>query len=139
MVVTNDVHYVLESDGSPHDVLLCVQTSARGQRAKSHAHVRQLLPQEPPANGGSVPPYLDLPASAFDNTLRIAEMCGVDLEDNEYHLPDLPIPEGNYKPPRHHRAGSQAACTASRPIDAIQERKERELRIIHEMGFDVCF
>ena len=25
-------------------------------------------------------PYLDLPASAFDNTLRIAEMCNVDLK-----------------------------------------------------------
>ncbi len=25
-------------------------------------------------------------------------MCNVDLEDNEYHLPDLPIPEGfNYE------------------------------------------
>ena len=28
MVVTNDVHYVREEDADPHDVLLCVQTSA---------------------------------------------------------------------------------------------------------------
>jgi DNA polymerase III alpha subunit len=39
-------------------------------------------------------PFIDLPASAFDHSLRIAEMCEVDLEDPTYHLPDLPIPEG---------------------------------------------
>jgi DNA polymerase-3 subunit alpha len=26
LVATNDVHYVREQDGGPHDVLLCVQT-----------------------------------------------------------------------------------------------------------------
>lgn len=36
LVVTNDVHYVAESDGSPHDVLLCVQTGARPRR-EAHA------------------------------------------------------------------------------------------------------
>ena len=33
-------------------------------------------------------PLVDLPDSAFTNSLKIAERCNVDLEDKEFHLPD---------------------------------------------------
>ena len=143
MVVTNDVHYVLESDGGPHDVLLCVQTSAavsaqnRMRMSDGSYFLKSRQQME-----AAFRPYLDLPASAFDNTLRIAEMCNVDLEDNEYHLPDLPIPEGfNYETYLRHltEQGLERLYGEQAHSDAIQERKERELRIIHEMGFDVYF
>jgi DNA polymerase III alpha subunit len=35
-------------------------------------------------------PLVDLPESAFTNSLKIAEMCQVDLEDSSFHLPELP-------------------------------------------------
>jgi DNA polymerase-3 subunit alpha len=143
MVVTNDVHYVLESDGGPHDVLLCVQTSAavsaqNRMRMSDGSYFLKSREQMEAA----FRPYIDLPASAFDNTLRIAEMCDVDLEDNEYHLPDLPIPDGfNYETYLRHltEQGLERLYGGKAHSDAIQERKERELRIIHEMGFDVYF
>jgi DNA polymerase-3 subunit alpha len=69
-------------------------------------------------------------------------MCEVDLEDPTYHLPDLPIPEGfTYETYlRHLTEEGLQRLYGERATDAdVQERKERELRIIHQMGFDVYY
>ncbi len=143
LLVTNDVHYVKEEDGGPHDVLLCVQTSAhfndekrmRLSDASYFMKSRQQLEE-------TFRPYIDLPASAYDNSLRIAEMCEVDLEDKEYHLPDMPIPEGftysSYL--RHLTVTGLAERYGERAMNEdVQARMEKELRIIDEMGFAIYF
>ena len=59
-----------------------------------------------------------------------------------YHLPDLPIPDGfTYETYlRHLTEEGLARLYGERAGSSeVQERKERELRIIHEMGFDVYF
>ncbi|HIQ05622.1 MAG TPA: DNA polymerase III subunit alpha, partial [Anaerolineae bacterium] len=143
LVVTNDVHYVHPEQASPHDILLCVQTQSLVRQSdrmrmsdgsyylKSEQELRAVFQ-----------PLADLPNSAFANTLKIAEMCNVDLEDDQYHLPDIDIPPGyTYETylrhltekGLHHRYGSRAN-------DAdVRARMEHELRIIHEMGFDVYY
>ncbi|RME51020.1 MAG: DNA polymerase III subunit alpha, partial [Caldilineae bacterium] len=146
MVVTNDVHYVRAEDARPHDTLLCVQTNSLttdpkrmrmsdgSYYLKSEAEMRALFR-----------PLADLPENAFTNTLKIAEMCQVDLEDPHYHLPDLPaevIPPGyNYKTFLRKLTDEGLARRygerASSP--EIQARKEHELRIISRMNFDVYF
>ncbi|MFN2166084.1 MAG: DNA polymerase III subunit alpha, partial [Anaerolineae bacterium] len=83
-----------------------------------------------------------LPDSAFTNTVRIAEMCDVDLEDRSFHLPDIKIPEGHtYE--SYLRALTDEGLRrryGSRADDPdVQARKEHELKIIHDMGFDVYF
>lgn len=143
MVVTNDVHYVREEDSVPHDVLLCVQTgttvdTAKRMRMDGNSYFLKSREQMEAV----FRPLVDLPASAFDNTLLVADMCEVDLEDNTYHLPDLPIPEGfTYETYlRHLTEDGLVRLYGDRAADpALQERKERELRIIHDMGFDVYF
>jgi DNA polymerase-3 subunit alpha len=143
LVVTNDVHYVAEADGSPHDVLLCVQTGARVHEEKRMRLSDQSYFLKSRAQmEETFRPLIDLPASAFDHTITIAEMCEVDLEDKEFHLPDLPIPEGfTYETYlRHLTEEGLAHLYGDRANDSdVQERKERELRIINEMGFDVYF
>ncbi len=143
LLVTNDIHYVKEEDGGPHDVLLCVQTSAhfkdekrmRLSDASYFMKSRKQLEE-------TFRPYIDLPASAYDNSLRIAEMCEVDLEDKEYHLPDMPIPEGftysSYL--RHLTVTGLAERYGERALNEdVQARMEKELRIIDEMGFAIYF
>jgi DNA polymerase-3 subunit alpha len=88
-LVTNDVHYVTAQDAEAHDTLLCVQTNSlitqqkrmrlsdSGYYLKSEAEMRALFR-----------PLADLPDTAFTNSLKIAEMCEVDLEDKSFHLPD---------------------------------------------------
>lgn len=88
-LVTNDVHYVTAQDAQAHDTLLCVQTTSlitqqkrmrlsdNGFYLKSEAEMRALFR-----------PLADLPDSAYTNSLKIADMCEVDLEDKSFHLPD---------------------------------------------------
>lgn len=142
-VATNDVHYVREQDGGPHDVLLCVQTGVQiSQTNRMRMSDGSYFLKSRAQMEDTFRPFIDLPPSAFDNTLRIAEMCTVDPEDSTYHLPHLPIPEGHTYETRLRElteAGLQRLY-GPRAADAeVQERKERELRIIHEMGFDVYY
>jgi len=93
MVVTNDAHYVYEKDADPHDVLLCVQTSAllsdpKRLRYNGTSFYLKNLEQM----RQTFLPLADLPDSAFTNTIKIAEMCNADPEDDDYHLPDIAIP-----------------------------------------------
>jgi DNA polymerase III subunit alpha len=143
LLVTNDVHYVREEDSTPHEVLLCVQTGTRMQDEKRMRLSDQSYFLKSRAQmEATFRPLIDLPASAFDSSVLIAEMCEVDLEDPTYHLPDLPIPDGftyaSYL--RHLTEVGLRRLYGDRADDPeVQERKERELRIIGEMGFDVYF
>ncbi|HEY84706.1 MAG TPA: DNA polymerase III subunit alpha, partial [Chloroflexi bacterium] len=90
-------------------------------------------------------PLADMPDSAFTNTLKIAEMCNVDLEDKSYHLPDLPV---ELMPPGHNYRTFLRKLTDEGLVERygervaspeVQERKEHELSIISKMNFDVYF
>jgi len=143
LLVTNDVHYVSESDASPHEVLLCVQTNAKlNDDKRMRLSDQSYFLKSRQQMEDTFRPLLDLPASAFDNTLLVAEKCDVDLEDDNYHLPDMDIPEGfTYETYLRHLTdqGVQRLYGDRAGEDEIQERKERELRIINEMGFDVYY
>ena len=144
LVATNDVHYVREEDGGPHDVLLCVQTGVHDQSQQNRMRMSDgsYFLKSRAQMEATFRPFIDLPPSAFDHTLRIAEMCEVDLEDPTYHLPDLPMPEGhNYETYlRHLTEEGVLRLYGDRADDPdVVERKERELTIIHNMGFDIYF
>ena len=143
LLVTNDVHYVSENDASPHEVLLCVQTNARmNDEKRMRLSDQSYFLKSRQQMEDTFRPLVDLPASAFDNTLLVAEKCDVDLEDDEYHLPEMDIPEGfSYETYLRHltEEGLQRLYADRAGDEEVQERKERELRIIHEMGFDVYY
>ena len=143
LLVTNDVHYVSESDASPHEVLLCVQTNAKlNDEKRMRLSDQSYFLKSRQQLEDTFRPLIDLPAAAFDNTLLVAEMCDVDLEDDNYHLPDMDIPDGfTYETYLRHLTdeGVHRLYGERANNEEVQERKERELRIIHEMGFDVYF
>ena len=143
LLVTNDVHYVSESDASPHEVLLCVQTNAKlNDEKRMRLSDQSYFLKSRQQLEDTFRPLIDLPAAAFDNTLLVAEMCDVDLEDDNYHLPDMDIPDGfTYETYLRHLTdeGVHRLYGERANKEEVQERKERELRIIHEMGFDVYF
>jgi len=146
MVVTNDVHYARSGDAVPHDTLLCVQTSSlvtdvkrmrmsdQSYYLKSEEEMRRIFQ-----------PLADMPDSAFTNTLKIAEMCEVDLEDKSYHLPDLPVeimpPGHDYKSFLRKLTDEGLVQRYGERVDSpeVQQRKEHELNIISRMNFDVYF
>lgn len=144
LVPTNDVHYVKEADGIPHDVLLCVQTGATVHEEKRMrmSDTSSYFLKSRSQMEDTFRPFIDLPSEAFNHTLEIMEMCEVDLEDPTYHLPDLPIPEGHTYDTYLRELteeGLHRLYGARADSEAIQERKERELRVISQMGFSIYF
>ena len=143
MIVTNDVHYVKEEDAGPHDMLLCVQTSSlvtdpNRMRYEGGSYFLKDLAQM----RQTFLPLADLPESAFSNTVKIAEMCDVDPEDSTYHLPDMVIPAGyTYQTylRRLTEEGMRHRYRDRADDPEVLARKEHELQIIHEMGFDVYY
>ena len=127
LLATNDVHYVRQEDADPHDVLLCIGTSGPTFFLRSPEEMRALFAEAP---------------EALDNTLKVAEMCQVNLDSTGYHLPNFPVPEG-------HDAQSYLRTLCEEGLrwrygdraddPTIRERLERELAIIHDMGFDTYF
>ncbi len=91
MVITNDAHYIRKEDAAMQDVLMCIQMQKTvddpGRMKfeteefyiKSEEEMLSLFPHD---------------QEALDNTQKIADMCQVDFEFGNYHLPDFFPPEG---------------------------------------------
>lgn len=140
-LATNDVHYTLASDAVPHDILLCVQTSAtfqqpnrmrfsdKGYFLKSYDEMAALFGQIP---------------GALSNSLRIAEMCQVDLGTKKYHLPEYDVPAGE-TPASYLRRLCEEGLARRYGVEraasdeALRQRLYHELNIIKGMGFDSYF
>src|SRR4026208_1177188 len=91
LVVTNDVHYLQNSDFKPHDILLCIGTGKSvndTERLRYHGDQFYLKTAEEMAAV-----FRDYP-EALANTLRIAERCQVDLSNTTNHLPNFDVPAG---------------------------------------------
>ncbi len=140
MVATNDVHYVLDTDYDPHDTLLCIQTSALKTDADrlrmSDPSYHLTSPQEMYGFFGDAAP------EALSNTLKVAEMCEINLDDKEYHLPVFPVPAG-YDSTSYMRYLCEKGMHwryGSRADDAeLRARLDYELGIINKMGFNTYF
>lgn len=139
LIATNDVHYVRPSDASPHDVLLCVQTTTtvdvkdRMRMSDGSYYVR---------SGEEMARLFGHYPGALSNTLRVAEMCHVDVEDKDYHLPPFDVPPGHdYQSYLRvlTEGGVQRRYGARADDPELRARVEYELQVIHDMGFDVYF
>ncbi len=91
-VVTNDCHYLRKDDWFAHDVLLCIGTqktlsdtdrlkySSRQFYLKTADEMYRVFPSD---------------SAAIENTLAIAERCNLEIETDEFHLPEFPVPVGH--------------------------------------------
>ncbi len=146
LLATNDVHYVHRDDAEAHDTLLCIQTSA----LKSESNRMRMEPfhsyylksaEEMRAGFAELPP--EMLTEAFANSLKIADMTTIDLSPTGYHLPLFPAPAGHDQRSylRHLvELGMEWRFGSDWQRDQIfSERIERELNVIHSMGFDSYF
>jgi len=133
LVVTNDAHYLRREDAEMQDVLLCIQTGKTVDEEnrmkfqteefylKSEDELRELFPN------------CD---EAFENTVKIADMCNLEFVFNEYHLPSFPVPEG-YTNEKYFRKlcyeGFEERYTD--PPAEYLERLEYEIDVISRMGY----
>jgi DNA polymerase-3 subunit alpha len=138
-VATNDVHYINQSDSKLQDILLAIQTNSlltdkdRMMMTDDSYYLRTT--QEMQRLFAEVP-------ESLSNTLLIAERCNVDLSFKGYHLPEFDVPEG-YTAETYLRhlceEGAQRRYGERASSQAVRERLDYELGIIHTMGFDAYF
>jgi DNA polymerase III subunit alpha len=91
LVVTNDVHYLKNSDHKPHDILLCIGTGKTvndTERLKYHGDQFYLKTGQEMA--AVFPDY----GEALRRTVQIAARCNVDLSFKENYLPNFDVPAG---------------------------------------------
>ena len=137
LVATNDVHYCYEGDASAQDVLVCVQTNTTihdTKRLRSHSNQMYLKsPEEMEKLFGHIPETLS-------NTIKIAEMCDIDLGFKGYYLPEFDVPEGHTSETYLEFLCKKGAMERYGTTDGeVGERLAYELGIINSMGFTNYF
>ena len=133
LIVTNDAHYLRKEDAAMQDVLLCVQTGKTVDETnrmkfqteefylKSEEELRSLFPSCP---------------QAFENTVKIAQMCNLDFEFHQYHLPSFPVPEGMTNEKYFRQLCYEGfEQRYPEPPASYLERLEYEIDVISRMGY----
>jgi DNA polymerase-3 subunit alpha len=138
LVVTNDCHYLEKEDYQAHDVLLCIQTGKTLDDQnrmkyespelyfKNEAEMRQLYPNLP---------------QAYENTVKIAEQINLELDYNDFLLPEVDVPAEFADMQAFLKALCYEAAKKkySEVTETISKRIDYELSVIHKMGFDGYF
>ncbi|MCM8813703.1 MAG: PHP domain-containing protein, partial [Candidatus Omnitrophica bacterium] len=91
LVATNDVHYLKKEMARAHEILLCLQTQTT---LADPNHMRMSAPEfyfKSPEEMRAL--FADMP-EALHNTLRVAEMCTLELNLHKTHLPTFKVPAG---------------------------------------------
>ena len=142
LVVTNDAHYIDRDGAEAQDVLMCIQTGktvddtdrmrfeSQELYLKSEKEMRLLFPE-----------YQE----AYDNTVKIAEICNFDFQFGKHHLPEFKLPEGETNPRQYLRnlciAGMKERYdTSDKEVEArVLKQLDYELDMIDKMGFTDYF
>ena len=91
LVVTNDAHYVDQAHSGLQDIYICIQTSTTVQDEKRLRMEDDSYFIKSPQDMARLFP--DFP-EALENTQRVAQMCNVELDFGQTHLPKYPTPGG---------------------------------------------
>ncbi|HEV2233377.1 MAG TPA: DNA polymerase III subunit alpha [Terriglobia bacterium] len=149
LVATNDCHYITRSDSHAQEVLMCIQT---GKTLSDTNRMKFPTDQfyfktyeEMLAVFGEIP-------EALDRTLEIAERANLHLEKKQHVYPHFEVPVGE-TPESFFEKVSREGFAARRvqlerwraegrlrnPIEAYEERLNREIEIIKEMQYSGYF
>jgi DNA polymerase-3 subunit alpha len=145
LVATNDCHYLSQADARAQDVLVCIQTGktvSDANRLKFATDQFYFKPfEEMQAVFGEVP-------DALSRTLEVAERCNVHLEEKQHVFPHFEVPPGETLESffekvtregfalRRGRLEQWAATGKLRyPLEAYEERLEREIELVKQMRF----
>jgi len=134
VVATNDCHYLSAEDRSWHDVLLCINTHANLDDPKRFRLTTDQVYFKSPKEMAQL--FATVP-EALANTLRIAEMCEVMLDDARKY----PAFRQDGVPPQENAHFLRKLATdrlAERYGELSAEMRQRlqyELGVIEEMGY----
>jgi DNA polymerase-3 subunit alpha len=91
LVVTNDSHYTRQADAPLQDVYICIQTNTTiNNEDRLRMEDNSYYIKSPQEMASLFPDFPE----ALENTGRIADMCNVELDFDQTHLPKYPTPDG---------------------------------------------
>ncbi len=145
LVATNDCHYVTQSDSRAQEVLMCIQTGktlSDSARMKFPTDQFYFKSYEEMLNVfGEIP-------EALERTLEIAERCHLHLEKKQHVFPHFEVPEGETLESFFERVSREgfarrrerlerwsAEGRLKHPLEAYEQRLEREIGLINQMRF----
>jgi DNA polymerase-3 subunit alpha len=134
---TNDSHYLEAADARAHEVLLCLQTSAkiadpnRWKFATEEFYLKSA--EEMRKVFGEIP-------EACTNTLAVAERCDLELKFGQFHLPQYAVPAGHTLD-TYLREVAEAGLHRHfpEPSAEVRARFDYELGVIQQMQFPGYF
>ncbi len=139
LVCTNDCHYVNQDDAEAQDCLICIGTGK--QMAETTKRLRMVdarayylaTPDEMKEWFKEVP-------EALENTVKIAEMCNLEIPIGKSQFPIFEIPEG-YTPDEYLRhltyEGAKTRLDLNDPV--VVQRLDYELEVIKIKGYPTYF
>lgn len=135
LVCTNDVHYIEKEDYKIHNILICLQTGKTIEEENKMSYIpgEFFLRSEEQMRDL----FKDYP-EAIENTKKIAEMCNVELEFGNLHLPYFAIPDGFTNSSYLKRLvfdGLEKRFANDDRLEEAKERCEYELSVIEKMGY----
>ncbi len=139
-IISNDVHYVKQSDAAAQDVLLCLQTGKEmsdpnRMKFENDQFFLKTTDELRLAFDGTDKSVID---RSFETTLEIADKCDITLTTGELLLPQFPIPEGfnnNMDVYLRYLVFEKAKVRYPERSTQVQERLDFELKVIKEMGY----
>ena len=138
LVATNDAHYIKQEDAFAQDALVCVATGKNISDTKRLRYIdTQTFYIRSPKEMEALFP--DLP-DALENTVKIADKCGVELSLGSWSFPKFPLPKGVTASEQLKKLSYENLLLKVPNID--KEAKNRlayELDIIDKKGFSPYF
>lgn len=133
LVATNDVHYVDKEDSKYQDILLCMQMGKTLQdehRMEFKTNEFYLKSKE---EMEALFPYAK---EAIENTNKIADMCNVEFDFNNIHIPDFKVPDGYSKYEYLKELCFSGLKKKYEKLEkSIEDRLDYELNVIKDMGY----
>lgn len=141
LIVTNDVHYLRADDDEAQDILLCIQNGNRKEDTNRMSMMGVNFSFK--AKEEIATAFAHVP-EALENTVKIAEMCDVQLELGSVQLPHFEVPEGldglSYLRQLCIKGFPLRYGKTYEEIDQVyKERLDYELEVIAKMGWPSYF
>jgi DNA polymerase-3 subunit alpha len=144
LVATNDIHYLKKEDAEAQDILLCLQNKKKitdTDRMSMIGHGDYSMR----SNAEMIEAFKDTP-EAITNTLKIAEMCNLEIELGKIQLPYFDVPSG-YDGNSYLRHQCEIGLKLRYPdlqkdsdeAKIIYDRMNFELSVVSKMGWPDYF
>jgi len=144
LVATADAHYVDRKDARAHEVLMCIASNKTlGDEKRIKHDTDGLFITGADDMVAALPQFKE----AVENTLRISELCNVELKLGKSFLPRFQLPDGVSEDDQIDLLSKQGLDRRFQEIhgkyphdrDTYRARLELELGVIKKMGFPGYF